>query len=225
VRFPAEGRKGCQTCGELKDQRSARSEHGPVPRKVESDCNRYRPSERPTEGHDRRPHCRSREDAPQQCGLRCSNGCPDDQPAQEQRLHGRVVTQEHLTEHFLRAIPPAVAGTQSADSGKRHRSTSHWAAPITAPARAPPIGMPRNAAAQAGQNHRPPRTGLATVLLRIMMLCLSGVSRTRRTRYERAIACAAGTASIGSSFWRRAQATVCRIASRSGVASSPNVAA
>src|SRR5437763_13421548 len=138
-------------------------------------------------------------------------------------------------------MPPAVAGTQSADRGRRRRSTSHCAAPITPPATppaiiaaptdsigptssvaaAPPIGKPRNAAPQAGQNHRSVR-GLPIVLFRIVVLYLSGVLRRR---YERAIACAAETASAVCLPWLRAQATVCRIASRSGVASSLKAAA
>ncbi len=94
---PQEVEEG-QTCSELKDQRSARAEYGPVPREVDSYCGRYRPSERPTEGYDRPPRRRDREDAPQHGGLRCSYSCSNDQSAQEKRLHGRVVPQEHLAE-------------------------------------------------------------------------------------------------------------------------------
>ena len=74
------------------------------------------------------------------------------------------------------AMLTVVTGTQSAESGMRRRNTSHCAAPITPPgtapaikaaptdstgptsgvATAPLIGKPRNAAPQAGQNHRPP---------------------------------------------------------------------
>ncbi len=43
--------------------------------------------------------------------------------------------------------------------------------------------------------------------------------------YDRAITCVAGAALAPWSFWLRAQATVCRIASRSGVTSSLNAAA
>src|SRR6266498_1768418 len=96
------------------------------------------------------------------------------------------------------AMLPAVAGTQSAESGRRRRRTIHWATPIALPAIAPaiaavptvsigpsskkaappPIGKPRKAAPQAGQNHLSPR-GLTLVLFRIMVMDPPRVLRTR----------------------------------------------
>src|SRR5689334_5180601 len=91
--------------------------------------------------------------------------------------------------------------------------------PTSSVAAAPPIGKPRKAAPHAGQNHRPSLTGLAVILLRNMML----------SPLWRGYECAdAYDASTASAFWLvfpRAQVTVCRIASRSGVAWSPNSAA